>query len=42
MLPVKPIIPQINKNIFLIAGPCSVESKEQLFATVDLLRNPQR
>ena len=37
MFPIKPIIPKKKSNILLIAGSCSVESKEQLFATLDLL-----
>ena len=37
MLPIKPIIPKKKNNILLIAGPCGVESKEQLLTTVDLL-----
>ena len=37
MFPIKPIIPKKKNNILLIAGSCSVESKEQLFTTVDLL-----
>jgi len=38
MLPISPIIERENNNLpLLIAGPCSVESKEQVFETARLL-----
>ncbi len=37
IIPIETIIPKKNNEPLLIAGPCSVESKEQLFSTVALL-----
>jgi chorismate mutase len=36
-IPVEPILPKNDGRPLLIAGPCGVESKEQLFSTIELL-----